>query len=51
MLMAYTGMFLYAKVVLENLMLQGTEEELEEELNERNFPDRLDEAYKSLSSG
>ncbi|RYP07648.1 hypothetical protein DL764_002385 [Monosporascus ibericus] len=39
------GMFLYAKVVLDNLMGQGSEAELENELETENFPDGLDSAY------
>jgi hypothetical protein len=38
-------MFLYAKVVLDNLMEQGSEAELEDELTTENFPDGLDSAY------
>ena len=40
-----TGMFLYAKVVLDNLMHQGSEAELADELKTENFPDGLSSAY------
>jgi len=40
-----TGMFLYAKVVLDNLMHQGSEAELADELKTENFPDELNSAY------
>jgi hypothetical protein len=36
-------MFLYAKVVLDNLLSQGSPAEVEEELE--NFPEGLDSAY------
>ncbi|KAH8693390.1 hypothetical protein GQ44DRAFT_595961, partial [Phaeosphaeriaceae sp. PMI808] len=38
-------MFLYAKVVLDNLMHQGSEAELADELKTENFPDGLNSAY------
>ena len=38
-------MFLYAKVVLDNLMDQGSEAELAEELEIENFPEELNSAY------
>lgn len=38
-------MFLYAKVVLDNLMHQGSEAELADELKTENFPDELNSAY------
>ena len=41
-------MFLYAKVVLDNLMDQGSEAELADELKAENFPDGLDAAYDCL---
>ncbi|RYP51599.1 hypothetical protein DL768_003106 [Monosporascus sp. mg162] len=47
---ASKGMFLYAKVVLDNLMGQGSEAELENELKTENFPDGLDSAYGSFHS-
>ncbi|KAH8880581.1 hypothetical protein GQ53DRAFT_669656, partial [Thozetella sp. PMI_491] len=44
---AADGMFLYAKVVLENLLEQGSEADLEDELDE-SFPAGLDEAYQRV---
>lgn len=41
-------MFLYAKVVLDNLMDQSSEAEVEGELDTENFPDGLDSAYGPL---
>ncbi|RYP69278.1 hypothetical protein DL770_008288 [Monosporascus sp. CRB-9-2] len=41
---ASKGMFLYVKVVLDNLMGQGSEAELENELKTENFPDGLNSA-------
>jgi hypothetical protein len=38
-------MFLYAKVVLDNLFSQGSPAELENELAKENFPEELDTAY------
>jgi hypothetical protein len=38
-------MFLYAKLVLDNLMDQGSKAELADELKTGNFPDGLDAAY------
>ncbi len=40
------GMFLYAKVVLGNLLEQGSEMDLEDELGQ-HFPHGLDEAWVS----
>lgn len=40
-------MFLYAKVVMDNLMAQGSLAELDEELNV-SFPTGLNEAYVAL---
>jgi len=37
-------MFLYAKVVLDNLLNQGSQAELAEELQTENFPEKLDSA-------
>ncbi|KAF2684142.1 hypothetical protein K458DRAFT_279973, partial [Lentithecium fluviatile CBS 122367] len=45
---ASKGMFLYTKVVLDNLMDQGSEAELEDELKTENFPDGLDSAYERV---
>ncbi|KAK7946881.1 uncharacterized protein PG986_011202 [Apiospora aurea] len=42
-------MFLYSKLVMDNLMAQGSVAELEEELNEI-FPKGLDEAYERVAS-
>ncbi|KAI0098044.1 hypothetical protein GGR51DRAFT_565932 [Nemania sp. FL0031] len=42
--MTAKGMFLYAKVVMDNLMAQGSLEELDQELKVK-FPTGLDEAY------
>ncbi|KAI0971544.1 hypothetical protein F4678DRAFT_87902 [Xylaria arbuscula] len=41
------GMFLYAKVVMDNLMAQGSLAELDEELNV-SFPTGLNEAYERV---
>jgi len=41
-------MFLYAKVVLDNLMDQGSEAELADELKSENFPVELNAAYDFL---
>ncbi|KAH0537126.1 hypothetical protein FGG08_006059 [Glutinoglossum americanum] len=43
------GMFLYAKVVLDNLFSQGSPAELENELEEENFPEGLDPAYERVA--
>ncbi|KAI0376818.1 hypothetical protein F5Y04DRAFT_285493 [Hypomontagnella monticulosa] len=43
------GMFLYAKVVLDNLLAQDSPAELEDELNQNNFPQRLDAAYERVA--
>ncbi|KAI1114303.1 hypothetical protein F5Y14DRAFT_189934 [Nemania sp. NC0429] len=45
---AANGMFLYAKVVMDNLLAQGSVEELEEEL-QTSFPMGLDEAYTRVT--
>lgn len=39
-----TGFFLYARVVLDNLMEQGSQSELDEELDTQNFPENLEAA-------
>ncbi|KAK0665456.1 NACHT domain-containing protein [Cercophora samala] len=39
------GMFLFAKLVMENLQGQPSLERLREELDPRCFPDKLDQAY------
>ncbi|KAK4214473.1 hypothetical protein QBC37DRAFT_387130 [Rhypophila decipiens] len=41
------GMFLYAKIVLTNLLDQPSSADFERELEEQNFPDGLDQAYGS----
>ncbi|OCL02208.1 hypothetical protein AOQ84DRAFT_349486, partial [Glonium stellatum] len=41
-------MFLYAKIVLDNLIGQGSEAELQDELITENFPDGLDAAYERV---
>ncbi|KAL6355459.1 hypothetical protein LRP88_11049 [Fusarium phalaenopsidis] len=38
------GFFLYARVVLDNLMEQGSQSELDEELDTENFPENLEAA-------
>ncbi|KAJ4172319.1 hypothetical protein NW754_002511 [Fusarium falciforme] len=38
------GFFLYARVVLDNLMEQGSQSELDEELDTQNFPEDLEAA-------
>ena len=38
-------MFLYAKLVMENLLRQRTREDLMRELEPNTFPKGLDEAY------
>lgn len=38
-------MFLYAKVVLHNLLSQGSFAEFEDELTQANFPEGLNAAY------
>jgi hypothetical protein len=38
-------MFLYAKVVLDNLFFQGSQAELENELTTEIFPERIEAAY------
>ncbi|EPS38656.1 hypothetical protein H072_7600 [Dactylellina haptotyla CBS 200.50] len=43
------GMFLYAKVVLDNLYEQESEADLEEELAGENFPQGLKEAYDRIA--
>lgn len=43
-------MFLYAKVVLDNLMEQVSYEDLKDELKSENFPDGLERAYDYLIS-
>lgn len=40
-------MFLYAKVVLSNLLDQPTLGDFEREIEEENFPQGMDEAYSS----
>ncbi|KAI0440377.1 hypothetical protein F4803DRAFT_527373 [Xylaria telfairii] len=42
------GMFLYAKVVMDNLMAQGSNVELDQEL-QVNFPSGLDQAYERVA--
>ncbi|KAK0627418.1 hypothetical protein B0T14DRAFT_135829 [Immersiella caudata] len=42
------GMFLYAKVVLGNLMDQDCERDVEEELQDESFPHGLEEAYQRV---
>ncbi|KAK8024370.1 hypothetical protein PG993_012436 [Apiospora rasikravindrae] len=42
------SMFLYVKIVMDNLMAQGSAAELDEELNV-NFPKGLDEAYERVA--
>ncbi|KAK3995723.1 hypothetical protein QBC44DRAFT_356077 [Cladorrhinum sp. PSN332] len=42
------GMFLYAKVVLDNLLSQDSVEELKEELSAENFPEGLKAAYERV---
>ncbi|KAK7917369.1 hypothetical protein PG985_010977 [Apiospora marii] len=42
------AMFLYARLVMDNLMAQGSTAELDEELNV-NFPKGLDEAYERVA--
>ncbi|KAK4064835.1 uncharacterized protein Triagg1_8834 [Trichoderma aggressivum f. europaeum] len=43
------GMFLYSKVVLENLLSQDSVADLEDELMQDNFPQVLDEAYERIA--
>jgi len=43
-------MFLYAKVVLENLLAQNTLYDLKQEMNQNNFPDELDKAYETQTT-
>ncbi len=40
-------MFLYAKVVLDNLLSQPTVRRFKRELKDENFPKRMDQAYGS----
>ncbi|EEU36073.1 uncharacterized protein NECHADRAFT_102084 [Fusarium vanettenii 77-13-4] len=42
------GFFLYARVVLDNLMEQGSQSELDEELDTQNFPEDLEAAYERV---
>ncbi|KAJ3579030.1 hypothetical protein NPX13_g1537 [Xylaria arbuscula] len=42
------GMFLYATVVMDNLLAQGSAAELDEELQAK-FPDGLDQAYERVA--
>ncbi|KAI8652052.1 hypothetical protein NCS56_01422000 [Fusarium sp. Ph1] len=42
------GFFLYARVVLDNLMEQGSQSELDEELDTENFPENLEAAYERV---
>jgi hypothetical protein len=42
-------MFLYAKVVLSNLLDQPTISDFEREIQEENFPQGIDQAYTSYS--
>ncbi|KAM0431361.1 hypothetical protein ACHAPT_005337 [Fusarium lateritium] len=42
------GFFLYARVVLDNLMDQGSQSELDEELDTENFPENLEAAYERV---
>jgi hypothetical protein len=49
-LTAPPGMFLYAKLVMENLLRQRTEDDLMRELEPNNFPEGLDEAYVDTRS-
>ena len=41
-------MFLYAKLVLENLLSQDSLAELKDELSQEHFPEGLDAAYERL---
>ena len=41
-------MFLYAKVVLDNLLSQDSPADFKEEMSTDNFPDGLDAAYAFL---
>ena len=43
-------MFLYAKVVLSNLLDQPTSGDFERELEEENFPQGMDQAYSPQRS-
>ena len=38
-------MFLYVKIVLENLLAQQTRGHFKRELSDENFPEGLDQAY------
>ncbi|KAF2181728.1 hypothetical protein K469DRAFT_691815 [Zopfia rhizophila CBS 207.26] len=42
------GMFLYAKLVMDNLFEQPTRQQLLEEIDERKFPNGLEEAYHRI---
>ncbi|KAK3369584.1 hypothetical protein B0T24DRAFT_596307 [Lasiosphaeria ovina] len=42
-------MFLFARVVLDNLMLQGSEDEFEEEMSGENFPEGLESVYERVA--
>ncbi|KAL1608317.1 hypothetical protein SLS60_003257 [Paraconiothyrium brasiliense] len=44
------GMFLYAKLVMDNLFQQPTRGDLLEAISENNFPDSLKEAYLTKST-
>ncbi|KAL6918241.1 hypothetical protein FSST1_009736 [Fusarium sambucinum] len=45
---AAEGMFLYAKVVLANLLSMGTMKEYQSELKDDKFPQNLDKAYERI---
>ncbi|KAL3600097.1 hypothetical protein FPOAC2_04328 [Fusarium poae] len=45
---AAKGMFLYAKVVLANLIAMGSRKEFKAELKDNEFPRNLDEAYERI---
>ncbi|KAK3363959.1 hypothetical protein B0T25DRAFT_470206 [Lasiosphaeria hispida] len=42
------GMFLYVKIVLENLLAQQTRGHFKRELSDENFPEGLDQAYQRV---
>ncbi|KAH7165444.1 hypothetical protein EDB81DRAFT_253192 [Dactylonectria macrodidyma] len=42
------GMFLYAKIVLDNLLCQESPADLDDELTQDNFPQGLDAAYERV---
>ncbi|RTE70730.1 hypothetical protein BHE90_014874 [Fusarium euwallaceae] len=45
------GMFLYAKIVLSNLLRQASEDHFKQELKAENFPKGLNEAYERVVVG